>query len=337
MKKLIALAAASFASLSAAQADLTVYSNRQDFLLEPLLDAFTDQTGIEVTSVFLKSGIVERLRTEGALSPADLIITTDISRLEEAREQGVLATLPTDLMGLERVPDNLKHAENQWVALTTRARVAYVPADGDITALSYQDIADEQFAQSGLCIRNAQHVYNIGLVAGYLSHYGEDATIEWLEGLKNNLARTPDGNDRAQIRGVGSGECGVALSNSYYYGVMLSDPQQEADAKRAQLIFPTFGSGEESLGTHINVSGIAQTAASDNQAQAQAFISFMLSDEAQAIYAEVNHEYPVVPGVPASELVASWGEAQFDDLDLTTLAANRVLASELIDDVGLND
>ena len=177
----------------------------------------------------------------------------------------------------------------------------------------------------------------IGLVAGYLSHYGEGETLAWLKGLKENLARNPDGNDRAQIKGIGAGECGIGLSNSYYYGVMLNDPDQEAQAKQAKLIFPTFDKGNENFGTHVNISGIGLVNNSDNKDEAEAFISFMLSDAAQAIYAEVNHEYPVKAGVAASDLVRSWGQFKSDPTALEEIAALRKRATELVDEIGFND
>ncbi|WP_298499814.1 Fe(3+) ABC transporter substrate-binding protein [uncultured Maritimibacter sp.] len=310
-------------------ADVNVYSYRQPELIQPLVDAFTEKTGTAVNVAFLNTGMVERLQAEGDRSPADVVLTTDISRLVELVDAGV--TQPVDSAVLkEQIPENLRATDDQWFALTTRARIVYASkdrvADGEIT--TYEDLTDPKW-QGRICTRSGTHPYNVALAAAMVVHHGEEYTKEWLEGLKANLAMKPQGNDRAQVKSIWAGECDISLGNTYYMGEMLADAEQTEWANSVRIVFPTFEDG----GTHVNVSGVAMTKAAPNRDDALAFMEFLASDEAQAIYAEAVSEYPVDANVPASDLVQSWGSFTPDDLSLPELAAARPAALRLMQEV----
>jgi len=313
----------------AAQADVNIYSYRQPFLIEPLLDAFTEETGIATNVAFLNKGMVERLQAEGKRSPADIILTVDVARLAEAVEAGV--TQPVDSAVLtDSIPPAFRDADNQWFGVTTRARIVYASKDrvdpAEITA--YEDLADTKW-QGRICTRSGTHSYTLALVAAMIHHHGEDYTRDWLEGVKRNLARKPQGNDRAQVKAIWAGECDISLGNTYYMGQMLEDEEQKAWAESVNVVFPAFENG----GTHVNISGVAMTAAAPNRDEALKLMEFLVSPEAQEIYAEVNYEYPVVPEAKPSALVASWGSFTPDDVNLIALADLRDEALKLVEEV----
>lgn len=326
-------AAALGLALTAAQAEeVNIYSYRQPELIQPLLDAFTEETGITTNVAFLNKGMVERLQAEGKRSPADLILTTDISRLAEAVEAGV--TQPVESAVLDaQIPANFRDPGNQWFALTSRARIVYASKErvdpAEVT--TYEDLADPKW-KGRICTRSGTHSYTLALVAAMAHHHGEEATRTWLEGLKANLARKPQGNDRAQVKAIWAGECDISLGNTYYMGEMLADPEQAEWANSVNVTFPVFEGG----GTHVNISGVAMTAAAPNRDNAVKLMEFLASDEAQEIYAEVNYEYPVAPGTEPSELVASWGSFTPDDVNLMDLAPLRGTALRLVEEVNFD-
>ena len=196
---------------------------------------------------------------------------------------------------------------------------------------TYEDLADPKW-QGRICTRSFTHDYNVALTAAYLAHHGEEETRAWLEGVKANLAKRPEGGDRDQVKSIWAGECDISLGNTYYMGAMLKDPEQQAWAESVRIVFPTFEDG----GTHVNVSGVAMTQASPNRDAALKLMEFLVSDEAQRIYAETNNEFPVVEGVEPSELVASWGEFTADELTLTEISDLRPQALDLIEQVNFD-
>jgi iron(III) transport system substrate-binding protein len=323
-----ALAAAAALAAPALAAEVNVYSHRQPELVKPLFDAFTAETGIEVNVAFVDKGMVERLLAEGSRSPADLVMTVDIARLSEVVGAGV--TQPVASPALDAIPAAFRDPEGHWYGLTARARIVYASkervADGEVT--TYEDLADPKW-KGRICTRPGTHDYNLALTSAYIAHHGEAATKTWLEGLKANLAQKPQGNDRSQVKAIWAGECDISLGNTYYMGAMLKDPEQKDWANSVRIVFPEFEGG----GTHMNVSGVAMTRAAPNREAALKLMEFLASDEAQRIYAEVNTEFPVTPGVPASDLVQSWGEFTPDDLNLMTIAANRPAALRLMEEV----
>jgi iron(III) transport system substrate-binding protein len=317
-----------------ALADVNVYTTRQEALIAPVMEAFTAETGIKVNLAFIDKGLVERLKSEGSRSPADLVITIDIANLQQIVDADVLQ--PVDSAALKAaVPAELRSPDDLWYALTTRARVAYAHkdrvADGEVT--TYEDFASDKW-KGRICTRPGVHDYNVALLAAVIAHHGEEKAKEWIAGIKANLARKPEGNDRAQVKAVWAGECDIALSNTYYMGAMLADAEQKAWAESARIVFPTF---EKTGGTHLNVTGVALTKSAPNKDEALKLMEWMVSPAAQAIYAETNHEYPVLAGAKQSDLVASWGEFTPDTLDLTDLAKLRPVALRLMEEVGYDN
>ena len=324
--------AASLMALTAAPAlaeDVNLYSYRQPELLKPLTDAFTAQTGIKVNVAYLAKGMVERLQAEGKRSPADLVLTVDISRLASVVEAGLTQPVDSDVLRTN-VPDAYHDPDGQWWGLTTRARIVYASKDrvapGEVT--TYEDLADPKW-KGRICTRSGTHAYNVALTAAVLHHLGEDGTKAWLEGVKANLARKPQGNDRAQVKAIWAGECDISIGNTYYMGKMLEDPEQQDWANSVNVIFPTFENG----GAHVNISGVAMTKHAPNKANALKLMEFLTSPEAQKIYATANYEYPIAPGTEADALVQSWGGFTADDVNLMDLAKLRPAALKLIEQV----
>ncbi|KAF0171259.1 MAG: iron(III) transport system substrate-binding protein [Rhodobacteraceae bacterium] len=313
--------------------EVNIYSHRQPELIQPLLDAFTAETGITVNIAFVDKGMAERLVAEGDRSPADLVLTVDVARLIEVVQAGV--TQPVDSAVLTaNIPAEFRDPGNQWFGLTTRARIVYASKDrlqqGAVT--TYEDLADPKW-QGKICMRSGTNDYNVALTAAVLAHHDAAYTTAWLEGLKANLARKPNGGDRDQVKAIWAGECDIAIGNTYYYGQMINDPEQVEWANAVNLSFPVF----EGAGTHMNISGIAMTKSAPNHDAALKLMEWLASDAAQKIYSETNYEFPVKPGVERSELVKSWGEFTPDSLSLAEVAAKRPDALKLIETVDFDN
>ncbi len=331
LRPILALALCSTA-LPAIAAEVNIYSHRQPDLIQPLLDAFTAETGIAVNVAFVDKGLVERLVAEGDRSPADLVLTVDIARLMQVVEADVTQPVQSDVLEAN-IPAEFRDANDHWFGLTARARIVYASkervAAGDVT--TYEDLANPKW-RGRICTRSGTHDYNVALTAAVIAHDGPEAAKAWAEGLKANLARKPDGGDRDQAKAIWAGECDIALGNTYYLGQMLADPEQAAWAGAVNVVFPTFDAG----GTHMNISGVAMTKAAPNREAALQLMEWLSSDTAQAIYAETNYEFPVKPGVPRSALVQGWGEFTPDTLPLSELAALRPAALKLIEEINFD-
>ena len=329
------LLAGATAAPALAGGEVNVYTYRQPSLINPLFEAFTARTGIQVRAVFADNGLVERLAQEGRNSPADLLLTADVGRLAEAAGRG-LAQPVTSQAILDKVPANLRDAGNQWFGLTMRARVIYASVErAPVTAITYEELADPKW-KGKICMRPGNHPYNLGLIAAMIAHKGEDATREWLKGLKANLAVKPSGNDRSQAKSVFAGECDLALANTYYMGKMLTndkEPEQKDWARAVKIVFPS----SPGFGTHVNISGMLLTANAPNKDNAIKLMEFLASDEAQQLYANGNFEYPVNPAVPPAEIVGSWGTFTPDTLNVAEVAKFEPAAARLVDEVGFND
>ncbi len=309
--------------------DVNIYTTRQPELIQPVIDAFTAETGIAVNLGFVEEGIVERLIAEGSRSPADLVMTVDIANLKQIVDADVIQPVESEVLETA-VPAPLRDEDNLWFGLTTRARIVYASkdrvADGEVT--TYEDLASDKW-KGRICTRSGTHDYNLALTSAIIAHDGEDAAKDWAAGVKANLARKPQGNDRAQVKAIWAGECDISLGNTYYMGLMVADPEQQPWADSVRIVFPTFEDG----GTHVNVSGIALTKAAPNKENAIRLMEFLVSAEAQAIYAEANNEYPVLEGARTSELVASWGAFTADTIDLSDVAAHRPTALRIMEEV----
>ena len=316
-------------ALPALADEVNVYSHRQPELLQPLVDAFTADTGIAVNVAFVDKGMAERLQAEGDRSPADIVMTVDIARLQQIVDAGVTQAVQSEVLSAN-VPEALRDPAGHWFGLTTRARIIYASkervAAGEVT--TYEDLASDKW-KGRLCTRSGLHDYNVALLGAYIAHHGEEAATQWAAGLKANLGKKPDGGDRDQVKAIAAGECDIALGNTYYMGQMLADPEQKAWAEAVNIVFPVFEGG----GTHVNISGVAMTKAAPNHDAALKFMEWLSSDNAQQIYAETNNEFPVKPGVPRSELVASWGEFTPDGLSLAEVAGHRAAALKIMETV----
>ncbi len=336
---LAALAVAAGASFlpAAAQTDgvVNIYSYRQPELIQPMLDAFTKETGIATEVLFLDQGLEDRIAAEGENSPADVVLTVDIGRLVNVKEKGV--TQPVDDQTINaNIPAEFRDPEGHWIGLTTRGRVVYASKDRvQQDEITYEELADPKW-KGKLCMRSGQHMYNIALIASMIAHHGEEKTEEWLKGVKANLARKPDGGDRDQAQAIFAGECDLGIGNTYYVGLMMNnekEPEQKEWANAIKVLFPNAND----RGTHVNISGMALAKHAPNKENALKLMQFLTSDEAQKLYAEKNNEYPVKAGVEVSDTVKSFGEIKPDTLPLAEIAKHRKAASEMVDRVGLDD
>ena len=323
-----------FPAAALADGEVNLYTTREPGLIQPLIDVFTKETGITVNTVFVKDGLPERVAAEGANSPVDVLMTVDIGGLVDLVDKGV--TQPVRSAALDAaVPENLRDPNGQWYALSMRARVLYVEKGLGIDEFTYEQLADPEW-KGKVCIRSGQHPYNVALIAAYIAHHGEEAAKTWLEGVKANVARQPGGGDRDVARDILGGICEIGPANSYYVGLMRSGaggPEQVEWGNAIDVVIPTFAEG----GTHVNVSGAAVAKNAPNKDNAVRFLEFLASDEAQAIYAKANFEYPVKAGAVVDPIIADLGELGPDSLALTEIAANRAAASRLVDEVGFDN
>lgn len=320
---------------SATEKVVNIYSYRQPFLIEPLLKKFTEDTGIETKVIFAKKGLIERMAAEGKISPADVLLTVDIGRLTGAVEKGVTQPVTSDNLK-NLIPDAYRSANNDWFGLTLRSRVVFASKERvKQDSISYEELADPKW-KGKICMRSGQHVYNVAMIASMIAHHGKEKTREWLEGVKNNLARKPSGNDRGQVKAVFSGECDLAIGNTYYMGKMQTNdekPEQKEWAKSVKVLFPN----SQKRGAHVNVSGMVLAKYAPHKANAIKLMEFLASKEAQKIYATVNHEYPVTPDVAWSDIVKSWGTFKADNLSMDEIAKLRKEASLLVDETDFNN
>lgn len=315
-------------------ADVNIYTTREPGLITPLLEAFTAETGIAVNTVFVETGLPERVAAEGASSPADLLMAVDFGNLIDLVDKGVTQPIESDVLAAA-IPDNLRAPDGSWVALSLRARVLYAADDLDLGSFTYEELADPKWAGK-VCIRSGQHPYNTALFAAYLARHGAEETEAWLNGLKANLARAAGGGDRDVARDILGGICEIGPANSYYVGLMRSGaggPEQEEWANAIKVILPTFADG----GTHVNVSGAALAKNAPNKEDAIKLLEFLVSDQGQELYADANFEYPVKPGVAASVIIAELGILRPDGMPLAEIASFRKQASELVDKVGFDN
>ncbi len=333
-----AAVAVAAAALPARAADeLTLYTTREAGLIQPLIAAFTAQTRIAVNTVFVKDGLLERVRAEGTRSPADLLMTVDVGNLLDLVEGGV--TQPVKSAALESaIPANLRGADGQWFALSMRARVLYADKSSSLTSFRYEDLADPRY-KGKVCIRAGQHPYNTALVASMIAHDGEAKTEQWLRGVKANLARKATGGDRDVARDILGGICDIGLANSYYVGQMKG-AREGSDARRwgeaIKVIRPSFASVKGG-GTHVNISGAALAKNAPHKANAVKLLEFLVSAPAQELYAQANYEFPVRKGVPLDPIIGETiGGLTVDPLPLADIARYRKQASALVDKVGFD-
>ena len=312
---------------------LGIYTHRQPFLLEPILEAYTKKTGVEFQTVYAPKGLAARLKAEGERTEADLVLTVDISRIKELADTGLLAPLASDIVN-KHVPSYLRDANDRWTALSLRARIIAVSKErvGKQAITTIEDLASPKW-QGRVCSRKGSHVYNRAVLASLIAHNGEEAAKNWTLGIVDNLARRPQGNDRAQAKAIYSGQCDVALMNTYYYGKMKfakDKPEQQKWADSIEIAF----FNQDGRGQHVNISAAGITQGSKRKELARAFLEWVTSEEAQQIYTKVNFEYPVNPNAQLSEEVASWGTFKMDMLPMNVIADNSPQAQRIINETG---
>ncbi len=329
------LTSVSFASLAHADGEVNIYSYRQPVLIQPMLNAFTKKTGIKANIVYAKKGLAERVKAEGANSPVDLIFTVDIGRLTGVVKAGITQPVTSTTVNTN-IPATMRDPQGHWFGLTSRVRVILASKERvKQNSITYEELAEPKW-KGKICSRSGQNAYNVALFASMIAHHGEKKAEEWLSGLKNNLARKPAGNDRAQSKGVFAGECDLAISNHYYLALMMTNeknPEQKEWAKAVKLIWPN----NDGRGVHVNLSGMALAKNAPNKANAIQLMEFLSSDEGQKLYASVNNEYPVKSGVPSGKIAASFGKFKPDSLSVARIGELRSKASALVDKVGYNN
>jgi len=309
--------------------EVNLYTNRHYDTDEALYDAFEEETGIKVNVVKGDSDeLIERLDREGEDTQADLLITADAGRLHRAKDRGLLQSIESDQL-VENIPENLRDTDNEWTALTVRARVLVYAKDRlDPNELSdYMSLTDEKWADE-ILVRSSSNIYNQSLLASIIEIHGEEKAEEWAQGIVENMARTPKGNDRAQATAVVAGEGDLAIMNTYYIGKMINSSNEEEVkvAENVGIYFPEK--------THINISGVGLTKHAKNEENAVRLIEYLTAEKAQSEYATANYEYPANPAVEASDLLNSWGTFESQGIDLTTLGINNEKAVKIFNTVG---
>lgn len=338
MPKLCAsvFAVATLLSGAAVAEEVNLYTTREPALIKPLLDAFTTESGIKVNTVFVKDGLLERVKAEGDRSPADVLMTVDIGNLVDLVDGGVTQSVKSATLD-KTIPANLRGPQGQWFALSLRDRVLYVEKDMKLDAFTYEELADPKW-KGKVCIRSGQHPYNTALVASMIAHDGAAKTEAWLRGVKANLARKATGGDRDVARDILGGICDIGIANAYYVGHMKNsapgtDARKWGDAIR--VVRPTFAAAGG--GTQVNISGASVAKHAPHKANAVKLLEYLVSEPAQAIYAGVNYEYPIRPNIKLDPVMAEIGPLKVDSLSVAEIAKHRKQASELIDKVGFDN
>ncbi|MCY4050988.1 MAG: extracellular solute-binding protein [Gammaproteobacteria bacterium] len=316
-----------------AQDIVNIYSARKEALILPLLERFETETGIRFRLVTGKAdGLLKRIEIEGDATPADIFITVDAGRLEQAKASGILQPVNNSVLN-QKIPQHLRDQHNYWFGLSRRARVIFYARDRvDPSELStYEDLAEEKW-RGRLCIRSSGNIYNQSLVASMIEHLGEERTEKWARGLVANFARKPGGGDTDQLRAVAAGQCDITVVNTYYFGRLVNsnDEKDRQVAEKLDIFWPN----QDGRGAHVNVSGAGIVRHSEHKATAETLLEFLVNAESQAWYAEVNNEYPVVPGSEISKTMQSLGEFKSDSLNLTMLGENNKRALQLMDRAG---
>ncbi|WP_412504320.1 extracellular solute-binding protein [Roseovarius sp. SYSU LYC5161] len=324
--------AATMAVPAFAQGELNIYSSRHYDTDERLYSDFTEMTGITINRIEGNADeLIARMEAEGDNSPADVFLTVDTSRLERAKDAGLFQTVDSEVLEA-RIPAHAQDDESQWFGFSQRSRIIfYDKNDVDTPPATYQDLADPAY-ENQICIRSSSNVYNQTLTGALIAHLGEEATRDWAEAVVSNFARDPQGGDTDQLRGIGSGECDIAVVNTYYFARAIRKDVDGLSDSRDMIgwVFPN----QDSTGAHMNLSGGGVAAHAPNRDNAVRFLEYLASDQAQEYFSAGNDEYPAVPGVALSPSVAELGFFQPDDLDAAVIADNIPAAQMLLNEAG---
>lgn len=310
---------------------LNLYSSRHYNTDDELYELFTSQTGIKVNLIEGKADeLIERIKSEGANSPADVLITVDAGRLWRAEQAGIFAPVTSTVL-TEKIPANLRHPNNLWFGFTKRARVIMYNKNlvNPSELSTYENLADPQW-QNRIIVRSSSNIYNQSLIAGLIEVLGAEPTEAWCQGLVSNFARSPEGNDTAQIEAVAAGLADLTLANTYYLPRFAEGRNKTAIFDQIGVFFPN----QSDRGTHVNISGGGMVKTAPNPEAAVAFLEFLSSPEAQAFFAQGNSEYPVVSGVAVDPILASFGEFKEDTVNVNAYGANNAQAVQIMDRAG---
>ncbi len=329
----LAAGAVGLAAPALAQVAVNVYTYREAGLIKPLFDAFTAETGVKVNTISAAQGLEQRIDSEGQNSPADVLLTVDIGRLKDAVDLGIVQPVRTEALE-SLVPAPYRDPNGNWYGVSLRGRVVYASKERvPQTAITYEELADPKW-KGRICIRSGQHIYNNALFAAVVAKHGEAKAEEWLKGLKANLAKKPSGGDREVARDIASGQCDIGLGNTYYWALMLNkEAERKPWAEATKVILPTFEGG----GTHVNVSGVALVKTAPNKENAIRLMEWLASDKAQALYADMNFEYPVRGGIALNPTIAAYGTLKPDPIAITKIADHKAAAAKLVDKVGFDN
>ena len=312
---------------------LNIYSHRQPYLLKPFIEAYTKKTGIKLNVVYSSKGLAQRLAAEGTNSPADLILTVDIARLYRYEDLNLLAKIDSKILN-EKIPPYLRSKNNTWFGLSKRIRAIAISREriNSGQVLRYEDLADPKL-KGKICSRPGSHVYNRALMASMIAAKGENDAEKWAKGLVSNLAKRPQGNDRSQLKSIYSGECDVAIINHYYYGKLTysKNPDHRKWAKASIIVFPNQGNSDR--GAHVNISGGGVVKFSKNKEIAINFLEFLVTDQAQVMYGDVNFEYPINNKSKLPKRLKALGTFKEDNLLIEKIAKLAPKAQEIIDKV----
>lgn len=329
----LAAITAFMATSALAEGQLNLYSSRHYDTDERLYSDFTEATGIEINRIEGKADeLIARMQAEGANSPADILLTVDTSRLQRAKEAGVLQSVDSAVLEA-KIPAALQDADNQWFGFSQRARIIfYDKADVSAPPMSYIDLADPKY-KGMVCHRSSSNVYSQTLLSAVIENHGVEAATAWAKGVVDNFARAPQGGDTDQLRGLVSGECDISISNTYYFArAVRKDVSGLSAEERANIgwIFPS----QNAEGAHMNLSGGGVAVSAPNKDNAVKFLEYLASDQAQQYFSAGNDEYPAVPGVGLSASVASLGLFRPDAVDLSAVAQNVPTAQDIFNQVG---
>ena len=313
--------------------EVNVYSARKEALIKPILDKFTEDTGIEVNLITGKADtFIKRIEVEGKNSPADLLLTVDAARLVRAKDKGLFQATNSKILN-KAIPVHLRYIDNQWYGLSLRSRViVYNPNKVRANELiNYIDLASKKW-KSRICVRSSSNIYNQSLVASIISHHGIEQAEIWASGLVGNFARAPKGGDRDQIKAVAVGVCDVAIVNNYYLAGMLDSSQEKeiTAAKKVKLFWPD----QRGNGAHVNISGAGVLTHAKNKDEAILLLEYLVSDKAQRWYSDINYEYPVITNVYDHSVLKEWGIFKMDNLALSLLGKYNTDAVKLMDRIG---
>ena len=329
---LAAIATLGSTAAAFAEGELNLYSSRHYDTDERLYSDFTDATGIVINRIEGKADeLIARMQAEGANSPADVFLTVDTSRLERAKDAGLFQSVSSDLLEAA-IPAYMQDEDNQWFGFSQRARILfYDKAEVANPPMTYEDLAKPEY-KGLICIRSSSNVYTQTIVASLIANLGQEATAAWAEAVVDNFARSPQGGDTDQLRGIVSGECDISMSNTYYFAraVRKSVSGVSDDLDMFGWVFPN----QNSTGTHMNLSGGGVAVNAPNKENAVKFLEYLASVQAQEYFSAGNDEYPAVPGVGISPSVASLGFFKPDDLDASVIAENIPAAQLLLNAAG---